>query len=218
MKRQISMSIAICMLLSFAPSAKASWRYAENTLKEDYNLLKKEYRDLVREREEYEKKLEKIMEDRRLVTERFRKCTSERWRVIWQKQMNRVEEERKKLENERVKLSQFNGELGNRNIKLNEERQAIEDSHKIKGKKYDSEFRNWMIKFDTEYSMNIKELFIGYEEYMSGSRIYISFIDGAIKKCQNNDYMEPVTEVIIDLIPEIASAVKSLADILKKDR
>lgn len=216
---KFALSIAICMLLSFAPSASASWRFAENLLKDDYALFEKEFRSLVREREGYEKENKDLENDLRLTEERYTECTSEKWRMIWQKQIERAGEEREKLENENKKLMQFNKALESRRVNLRDERSFIDVSHKNKNKEYESAFRNWMVKFDTEYLMRLKlELFRGYEEYMSGIRKYISFIEGATTKCQNNDYMEPVAETILSLIPEITLAVKSIVDILNKNR
>lgn len=216
--QKFALSIAICMLLSFAPSAAASWRFAENSLNDDRALFKKEFRNLVRERKEYEEKNEDLEKDLRSIEERYTKCTSERWRIIWRKQIERAEEARRKLENERGKLVQLNRALKSRNTELDKERSIIDVSHKIKDEKYESEFRNWMVKFDAEYITRMKlELFRGYEEYMSGMRKYIYFIEGAITKCKNNNYMESIAENVISFIPEIISATKSLRGILKKD-
>ena len=217
--QKFALSIAICMLLSFVPSAAASWSFSENTLKDDYALFEEKFRSLVREREKYEEKNKDLEKDLRLIEERYEECTSEKWRVIWNKQIERAEEARRNLENEGGRLIQLNRNLENRNIELDKERSVIEDSHRIKNKKYESEIRNWMMVFDAEYSIRVKlELFRGYEEYMSGIRKYISFVKGATTKCRNNDYMEPIAETVISLIPEITSAMKSLVDILKKDR
>ena len=190
----------------------------KDSLKYEYAQFEKKRISLEDERAEYEKKMSTLEDDRRSVEQEYAECTSVQWRSIWKKTMEDAEKERRELENINRELEQLNDTLDETNVELDKERLAIEKSHRIKGPIYEDEIRIWMKKVNGEYFSDLKnKLFRGYKEYMNGIERYISFVKGAITKCNNKEYAEPITEAVFRLIPEITSGIKSLVDIFRKD-
>ena len=191
----------------------------EDPFRYDYAQFEKKRNRLEDEWEEYEKRMNILEENRRSVEQRYAECTSVQWRIIWKKTMENAEKARRDLEDVNDELDRFRGTLNEKNVELDKERLAIKKSHKIKGPVYEEEIRIWMKKFDSQYFSNLENiLFRGYEEYMNGIRKYISFVEGAMTKCHERKYIEPITEAVLNLIPEITSGIKSIMDILRKDR
>ena len=115
--------------------------------------------------------------------------------------MNRAEVRRRELERYRQDVLKILEKLQKRNVDLEAERSSIEASHIIKNEKYERQFRNWMNRLQTEYFHRLEsELFNGYKTYMNRIELYIVFINGAIKQCQNPNYAGRILEYILGLI------------------
>ena len=198
-EQKFALAIAICMLLSFVPSASAS------SLQADRIQLEEKRRSLESQREKHEKKSKDLEGNLRSVSIEFGKCTSNRWRSIWKDPIERAEIKRRELEKYRKDvLVKLNLHLRRKNGDLEKERLSIEASYKIKNEEYEIEIRNWMNRIETEYFHRLdNELFDGYVTYMNRIEIYIDSIKSAITDCQNKDYKGAILNYVLERIDEI---------------
>ena len=198
-EQKFVLAIAICMLLSFAPSASAS------SLQADRTQLEEKRRSLENQREKHEKKSKDSERNLGSVSIEFGKCTSNKWRVMWKDPIERAEIKRRELEKYRKDvLVKLNLDLRRINDDLEKERSSIEASYKIKNEEYEVEIRNWMNRVETEYFHRLdNELFNGYVTYMNRIEIYIDFIKGAITECRDKDYRGHILTYVLKLIDKI---------------
>jgi|GEM_PF-6567996 len=144
---------------------------------------------LTAKRQDYESQLTSLEKDMRAHEVTFRQCSSQKWRVFWQPRLAEAEAAHEKLRKQRSEL-----------VKL---RQAIEsDPGPVKVFQYCPRME--------------QEVFYGYEEYFTGIKSYLAFINASTDLCKNRDYSEGSIELALTYVTQILDAVSKITDIFKK--
>ncbi len=181
MKYSLRLGIALFILIS----GFASFAFA-GPLQDEYKVLEQKRVELEQKRKNYETRLNSLIHKKKSITMVFYQCISKKDKAYWEENLTMAQKKLDNMENERATLVTLRKKLNKIRKKLENERVDIEARHTFKGpgSPYETEFRKYMKKLESEYfALLEKELFPGYNSYLTKLENYISFLKKTIKPC-----------------------------------
>lgn len=198
--------VLLFLLASFLPAAAS-----ETQLQSDYSGIEDQRIALEEKRVSTEQRREKLEGDRKRAEKLYSDCKSARWSVHWKDQAEDANKARSELETQNARLRKLNGELEDLRIELDASRRQIEASNRVKGTRYEAEFRDYMARMTTEYYPKVnQELLGGYDTYFNGIEAYISFLDECTEDCNNATFTGAISSAANEKIRGIWNAVSTL--------
>ncbi len=181
MKYSLNLGIALFVLIfGFASFVFAGF------LQDEYKVLEQKRSEFEKQRKNYETRLNSLIHKKKSITMVFYQCISKKDKAYWEKKLAKAQEKLDDMENDRSSLVNLRKKLNKIRKNLENERLDIEARHTFKGPgtPYETEFREYMKKLESEYFSPLeKELFPGYNSYLSKLEDYILFLKQTIKPC-----------------------------------